>query len=351
MVTHNYIEEFEKSYRNWVLAYNALTKTSNPEKLIEEVNYFDAFVEKVFDYRYKIADDTLLHLSGIYQTLVSIIDNYLRTSKTEQFATNTINLLLARKDEMYQFSIPLEKMFLSVGANTKVIELEKSINTATSISNKLKIQFEDSVKNIDGKVKQSTEQLNRISTEMRPLMRVLELAKYSDDFASMSIKNEESANKWLFYLQMSILVFIFIVGNFVMSAFEFNNINSSVKQNANELYSGIGHSLYFLEIGKAIFYRLIILSIGTFIIKACYTNYRAEKHNCLVNSHKDNSMKGAIGLINSATDESVKDHILQLAASAVFSHQPTGYNDKEVESMGFGERIIEKIIEKVPSNK
>lgn len=192
----------------------------------------------------------------------------------------------------------------------------------------------------------SKKEYNDIKTEFLPFIRSLNIARYKDDFSTVAKESQKEAYIWLGALIFSTIVLSIFLGCFILSGFEFQNINSTVEKNAELFGKGLGKTLFYLEIAKAIFYRLIVLSICTFIIKICYSNYKAAKHNVIINKHKDNSMKGALGLINSASDEKVKDQILQLAANAVFAHQASGYNDKEVDSNNYSS-IVDKVAGKV----
>ncbi|KOP37778.1 hypothetical protein DBB36_21930 [Flavobacterium sp. WLB] len=68
-------------------------------------------------------------------------------------------------------------------------------------------------------------------------------------------------------------------------------------------------------------------------------------HNYTVNKHKANSLDASIRLLERLYSEKAKDEVLTNAANAIFSHQPTGYSNKDPENLQ--STITEKVFEKI----
>lgn len=73
-------------------------------------------------------------------------------------------------------------------------------------------------------------------------------------------------------------------------------------------------------------------------------------HNHVVCRHKASSLDSAKKLINNTTSPEIHQFILASAANAIFSHQNTGYNDKEEGSDGANLAILSKLMDSVKPN-
>jgi len=101
------------------------------------------------------------------------------------------------------------------------------------------------------------------------------------------------------------------------------------------------------RMGLYLISRVALLSILVFLLSWSLRNYRAERHNLLVNKHKAMSIATALQL---NTDEKIKDtpkgEIILEAIRAVFSHQGTGY-EKSDPNDNAGINVVNKISDAV----
>ncbi|MDQ5937391.1 MAG: hypothetical protein QG574_4750 [Cyanobacteriota bacterium erpe_2018_sw_21hr_WHONDRS-SW48-000092_B_bin.40] len=88
------------------------------------------------------------------------------------------------------------------------------------------------------------------------------------------------------------------------------------------------HSIFVLGITK-----LIILSVGSFLMLLCGRNYTAAKHNEVMNAHREVAITTFKSFMASTEDDNTKNAILSFACQAIFSVQPSGYLKNDAESV------------------
>ena len=88
--------------------------------------------------------------------------------------------------------------------------------------------------------------------------------------------------------------------------------------------------------------KLILLSALSFGIFWCARNYKAEKHNEILNQHRANALMTFRAFYEGTSESHVKDAILLQAAQAAFSPRPTGFDSQEKDGP-LGSPLIEVI--------
>lgn len=64
-------------------------------------------------------------------------------------------------------------------------------------------------------------------------------------------------------------------------------------------------------------------------------NYRAHRHNFVINKHRQNALSTFETFAKAATDDQTKAAVLLQATKSIFSLQPSGYVTQEAESVGY----------------
>lgn len=96
--------------------------------------------------------------------------------------------------------------------------------------------------------------------------------------------------------------------------------------------------------------KIIILSVMFYALAICSRNYKAHKHNAILNKHRQNALSTFETFAKSAeSDQQTKNAVLLEATHTIFSNQQTGYLNNENESDS-PNKIIE-IIKNSNSNK
>jgi hypothetical protein len=77
--------------------------------------------------------------------------------------------------------------------------------------------------------------------------------------------------------------------------------------------------------------RLIILTSLFYITGLCGRNYRANKHNDVVNEHRSLALRTFQLFVDGTSDVDTKNAILLKSAEAIFQPVGTGYQSKDTE--------------------
>lgn len=107
--------------------------------------------------------------------------------------------------------------------------------------------------------------------------------------------------------------------------------------NYNTVCTDCNRSVLYLEMAKGISFRVLLISFLLFLVTVCVKNYYAAMHNYTINTHKANSLAAARTMLGLNLSQQGHDQLMTMAASAIFSHQSTGYNNKRPENPGLGQ--------------
>lgn len=120
---------------------------------------------------------------------------------------------------------------------------------------------------------------------------------------------------------------IFLMFNY--AGIDYNLPNKATNYNA--LCKDCGRSILIYEIVRNILFRILVVSVGGYIVAICIKNYNASMHNYEINLHRANALDAAHRIIIRSGSPETQQEILKLAAQAIFSYQKTGHLDKETE--------------------
>ncbi|RJS19569.1 hypothetical protein DRW03_21290 [Corallococcus sp. H22C18031201] len=79
--------------------------------------------------------------------------------------------------------------------------------------------------------------------------------------------------------------------------------------------------------------RIVILSLLFYLLSLCARNYRANRHNEVVNRHRALALDTFNHFVVAAFEQKTRDVVLAHAASTVFTAQPTGYSNDQAEPL------------------
>lgn len=72
--------------------------------------------------------------------------------------------------------------------------------------------------------------------------------------------------------------------------------------------------------------KMLVFGVLSFLVYICAKNFLANKHNSIINKHRQNGLMTFKALVDAAGDPQSKEVILNHAAAAIFTPQPTGYS-------------------------
>jgi hypothetical protein len=212
-------------------------------------------------------------------------------------------------DNYYTHSVPI----LSVGLlNSNDLSSERS--KMNQLIADLEVSKEDSEKKL--------KELNDIIENAKSFAIEAGVSKHSSVFKSESEHHENEAKKWLGYTR-NILIAIALVA--IGLAF----LGLCFKENA--------------EIVQFTITKIVVLSALFYGLSITNRNYKAHKHNGIMNKHRQNALSTFETFSNAAsTDDQTKNAILLETTHSIFSNQQTGYLKAEGDSES-NNKIIEII--------
>lgn len=216
-------------------------------------------------------------------------------------------------DNYYTHSVPI----LSAGLlNSNDLSLERS--KMNQLISDLESEKEKSKTESESKLKE----LNDIIENAKSFATQAGVSKHSTLFKSEADFHETEAKKWLGYT-VKILIAIALVA--IVLAF----VGLLFKEN-NEI---VQFTITKVVVLTALFYGLSITN----------RNYKAHKHNAIMNKHRQNALTTFETFSSAASaDDQTKNAVLLETTHSIFSNQQTGYLKAEGESES-NNKIIEII--------
>lgn len=155
-----------------------------------------------------------------------------------------------------------------------------------------------------------------------------------NSFLSDGIKKLNKDRAWIIVL-IGITVLLLataIVFLFKYFCFEFNCITPCKLKKYSDLNTEICNcfdkTILYYELGKAMTFRILIVSILLYLLSFLVGLFKSISHNIEIRTHKQNALNAALSLSARANGDA-QNEILLIAAENVFSHQKTGYLRKE----------------------
>lgn len=183
-----------------------------------------------------------------------------------------------------------------------------------------------------------------------PTFQKAEIDKQSNIFNEQAERFQRNSMWWIGgVILSSIFLFVIIFQIFKNFCFELSCIENLKNLDYNKVCDDCNRMVLYLEIFKAVAFRLFVISFLVYLVNFCVKNYNSSMHNYTINRHKANSLDASIRLLERLYSENAKDEVITNAANAIFSHQPTGYSDKNPENLKSS--LTEKIVEKFNPGK
>lgn len=306
-------------------SYNEWNGPSHIDELVTELSYIIHSYEEN-DFQECVAIDEegndLKEIPGVVIDLFS----YLKEFKTIDFGllSYTLTKVFAQKIKEIEEELRRIKKIGNVYVNGNVEKLEALFSECEPIFDRLILLEEISrknkhldtlIKDIEQKKKETDEYLQRtIVNDKR------------NHFKKQTTKLEIERNIWIGII-LVLLVVTSGIGWYLLNysshelidqATYLRNSNSkldveSIKNMENNIY------LYY---GIA---RIIIFTVLFYAINFCVKNYKAIRHNIIVNEQRYNSLSTFEFFITTVTDDDTKKELLKIVFNTIFSHQTTNF--------------------------
>lgn len=149
------------------------------------------------------------------------------------------------------------------------------------------------------------------------------IATYANIYSSISTKEGNAAIKWLAGTISVIL--ITIVSAFLLLTYQ-----------ADE-------SIPKFDIIQFTVTKLVIISSLFLTISLFIKNYRAHKHNQIVNQHRANALVTFDALVKTQKDDATRNAVLTAVTNTIFGNLSTGYNTQDSLSSDFYSKVLDII--------
>jgi hypothetical protein len=192
------------------------------------------------------------------------------------------------------------------------------------------------------------EQKNRIDQVLNDasvITNTFDLIKNTHDYETESENNKKSEWWWMVVVIFTTIVFFLVLKSFFITEAEFSIINKAAINPNTKPFTTILLGAFFVT-------KAVIISTILFLLGWGMKNYKAAKHNYVINKHKAMTMMVATSILNQSKYKDVKkDEIFNKAMDVIFSHQPTGFTKGDDKDSSVAESVIKQIIKGSSGNE
>ena len=257
------------------------------------------------------------------------VDFITRLKKVKDFSANQTNPVTVRDSIVQEFHNQYQTYFTIIHpiisySIRKGTDFEKLENQAKEIVKKLIDIQGEFQENVNSKLKESESILDKI----RNAAANVGVAQHSTHFEEEANNNFKASRKWFWG---TIVIAILTIGWGIGSIFFYPNVNDTAKT--------IQYVVSKIIILSALYYGLVWSA----------KNFKALKHNYVVNKHRQNALKTFEAFVKAAgDDQQTKNAVLLQATHSIFSAQNSGYSSADSDSES-PNKIVE-IIKNIASN-
>lgn len=278
-----------------------------------------------------------------YDALLSAVNIGPTTMSTFNQSVNQLKSIITTLNEDIEMS-ESDLEILNESDRKKIIADTKK--EADNELKKIQVQAKEIAK-IKEDLEKRTESLLLEEEKLDAFKAKLEIADKSVDFQTDANDNKLNARLWVVVIAVLIIILILIICTNINSNKSFSEIaiqiqNDLTKKNY-KIDPEIIKTTIYVTYSKYIFAKLLLYSLLIYAIKFSVKNYNAQMHNFIVNSHKANSFKSTLSLLDTAKSDDGNDKLLVQATQAIFSHQNTGFNSNENDTIS--PNLITNVIE------
>jgi hypothetical protein len=174
----------------------------------------------------------------------------------------------------------------------------------------------DEIRNLKAQLLEEKEkadkELNEILDTARQTVAKIGVASHAIHFKEEADDNLRASKNWL----VALVVCVFITIGWGIACFY---IHPESQKSTDILQFTIS--------------KIIILSGLYYALSTISKNYKAHRHNYIVNKHKQNSLNSFEAFVKGSGDDiQTKNAVLISATQSIFSAQPSGYSNQETEN-------------------
>lgn len=271
----------------------------------------------VFSLFNRIQIDQIIHvpyknLQDLHALINDVISRFDQFKAFDPTAGNSAQL---RNNLIQQFENKYQMYFASVSPILTAMMLDGNDFSAQQEKyNQMIKELEKKLINDGKKSEDYLSKMENVLSSAQDAAAKSGVSKYSNLFEKEAIDHEKKATTWLL-LTLGVIIVIVIAASLLIEFFP-------------------GESARTGEIVQYTVSKIVILSSLFFVLSIFNRNYKAHKHNSVLNKHRQNALSTFETFSNaSGSDLQTKNAVLIEATRTIFSNQQTGYlhtNETEV---------------------
>lgn len=254
-------------------------------------------VEQIIQVPYKILQDLHAQINDV----ISRFDQFKAFDPTTGNSAQQRNNLIQQLENQYPVYFATVSPILTammLDGNDFTVQQAKYDQIIKELENKL---LEDSKKS-----EEYLSKMDNVLSSAQDAAAKSGVAKYSNLFEKEAIDHEKKAKTWLI-LTLSVIGAIVLAASLLIEFFPEESAKTG-------------------EIVQYTVSKIVILSALFFVLSIFNRNYKAHKHNAVLNKHRQNALSTFETFSNaSGSDVQTKNAVLMEATRTIFSNQQTGY--------------------------
>lgn len=204
---------------------------------------------------------------------------------------------------------------------------EIHVRTAIPSENKLRELINANIAQKAGELeelKNLVNDLNKAQAGFESSLSKIDFFKETKDFTDEASRNRARARNWLWASGVAFVIFLILLLYFLFSdGLTYRVLERVHSHQYVEPYGGFVLGSYYVT-------KAILLSVLLFVFTWFLKNYRAEKHNYVINKHKAMSLLSVTGVLTmDQLKEIDKTGVLLKALEIVYMHQGSGFSGEQ----------------------
>ncbi len=227
--------------------------------------------------------------------------------------------LIGKLDTAYQSCFTILYPFISYSISKTVDFQRLEADGRATIQS-----IQDNVKKITGELKEAQTEAGKILADIREAAAEHGVSQQAVYFKQAAEKHEDQAGKWLTgTIWLAVVMTLYAVASLFIHKIPFLKPDTTAVS-------------IQLAISKALIFAVI-----SYMLYMCVRNFLANRHNVVVNKHRQNALMTYTAIMDAAKDIEQKEVVLSQAASCIFAPQSTGYSRVEGSGAPSAKSVVE----------
>ncbi len=265
------------------------------------------------------------------QNMFNVMKGYKGENKNNIIAQ--IDSLIAELQSKYVDVLALISYEKAKNINSRIAAIElKNLSNTLKIQNDINLKINE-IENIKKQILQYEQSAKKTLESIQDNANKLGVSKYSSVFKKQAETHKK--NSWFWF--SGIIGLLLVIIGFAICLLE-------------DCFFKFPDGASWGIIVQFTTAKLIVFSILCVALSWTIKSYKANKHNEVLNKHRQNALDIFEAFVNGTSDEQTKNAVLLQAVQSIFAQQNTGYNDNESETGNAQTKILEFVSSSIKNN-